>query len=63
MDIESLKELEYKNMELNKKIYQRNNKADDILDFYPMFKLKEPYTSYYSDTFNRLKPYQLLPFF
>ena len=63
MDIESLKELELENIELNKKIYQRNDKTNDILDFYPMFKLREPYTSYSYDTYNKLKPYQLLPFF
>ena len=44
------------------KKYDQDKKIN-ILDFYPDYKLKEPYSSFNPSSDRNLKPFQLLPFF
>ncbi len=51
----------YKLLKITKKC--KNKDKLDILNFYPNFNLKEPYTNFNPLSDNNLKPFQLLPFF
>ncbi len=64
MEFELLQEYESKNIEKAVKILHGYKKDElDISEFYPEFKLNNPYTATNSTPLNSIKPYQLLPFF
>lgn len=64
MDKKELEELDKKYINQMKRIIKNYNKKEvDILDFYPNFNLKPPYTNFNPLSEKNLKPFQLLPFF
>lgn len=64
MDKKELEELDKKYINQMRRIIKNYNKKEvDILDFYPNFNLKPPYTNFNPFSEKNLKPFQLLPFF
>lgn len=64
MDKKELEELDRKYINQMNEIARNYNKKEvDILDFYPNFNLKPPYTNFNPLSEKNLKPFQLLAFF